>query len=396
MTASSGASGASRATPATGGASAARAIATIAANELRRTARDRTAMIFIVVLPVMIIVLIGTTFGDMEGFDVGVIDRDGTTASHDLVATLDSRDGLSLERFDSIDALRREVRTGAVAAGIVVPGGYGDALDRGGDATVELIADPTSSTAAAVQASVRAAVGDAAVQMAAVRGATDAGGLDPATAERQAAALAEDLPRAGVRSQPVDEGDTPELGSFDYTAPSNLVLFTFVNTVVVGSIIALERKQGITRRLLATPHGTGTILAGIGTAKLLFALLQSTLIVVIAAVFFDVGWGDPLGAVLLVVTFALVATAVGLLVGAVVSDPEQAQAAAVPIAIGLAMLGGCMWPLEIVPPVMRTIGHVAPHAWAMDGWIALVFEGEPAGAIATELAVLAAYAAVLG
>lgn len=382
MTAPSGASGASRATPATGGASAARAIATIAANELRRTARDRTAMIFIVVLPVMIIVLIGTTFGDMEGFDVGVIDRDGTTASHDLVATLDGRDGLSLERFDSIDALRREVRTGA--------------LDRGGDATVELIADPTSSTAAAVQASVRAAVGDAAVQMAAVRSATDAGGLDPATAERQAAALAEDLPRAGVRSQPVDEGDTPELGSFDYTAPSNLVLFTFVNTVVVGSIIALERKQGITRRLLTTPHGTGTILAGIGTAKLLFALLQSTLIVVIAAVFFDVGWGDPLGAGLLVVTFALVATAVGLLVGAVVSDPEQAQAAAVPIAIGLAMLGGCMWPLEIVPPVMRTIGHVAPHAWAMDGWIALVFEGEPAGAIATELAVLAAYAAVLG
>jgi ABC-2 type transport system permease protein len=174
------------------------------------------------------------------------------------------------------------------------------------------------------------------------------------------------------------------------------VLFTFVNTIVVGSLIALERKQGITRRMLATPHGTGTILAGIGAAKLLFALLQSALIVVVGAVVFDVGWGDPLGAALVGVLFALVATAVGLLVGATVSDPDQAQAVGIPVAIGLGMLGGCMWPLEVVPPVMRTIGHVAPHAWAMDAWIALIFEGEGVGAIAGELAVLAGYAVVLG
>jgi linearmycin/streptolysin S transport system permease protein len=100
--------------------------------------------------------------------------------------------------------------------------------------------------------------------------------------------------------------------------------------------------------------------------------------------------------VALVVVFAVVATAVGLLVGSTVGDPEQAQAVGVPIAIALGMLGGCMWPLEIVPPVMRTIGHVSPHAWAMDGWIALVFDREGVAGIATDLAVLAAFAIALG
>jgi ABC-2 type transport system permease protein len=373
-----------------------RAIGTIAALFLRRTVRDRVALFFIVALPVVIILIIGTTFGSMESFDVGVLDRDDTAASADLVATLDRGDAIGVERFDSLDELRREVRTGTLSAGLVVPDGYGAGLDRGDGATVELIADPTSASAAAVQAAVRAGVGDVGVQIAAARTAAEATGADEATAADQAGGLAEETPRAGVRTEPVDDGNDATLGSFDYTAPSNLVLFTFINTIVVGSFLARDRKQGITLRMLATPHGTGTILAGIGASVLAFSLLQSALILSIGGLVFGVAWGNPLGVALLVVLFAVVATAVGLVVGSTVSDPDQAQAAGVPIAIALGMLGGCMWPLEIVPPVMRMIGHVAPHAWAMDAWIALIFDREGVGGIAVELAVLAAFAVVLG
>lgn len=373
-----------------------RAIGTIAALFLRRTVRDRVALFFIVALPVVIILIIGSTFGSMESFDVGVLDRDGSEASADLVATLDRSDAIGVERFDSLDELRREVRTGTLSAGLVVPGGYGAGLGRGDGATVGLIADPTSASAAAVQAAVRAGVGDAGVQIAAARTAAEATGADEATAAEQTRRLAEGTPRAGVRTEPVDDGNDATLGSFDYTAPSNLVLFTFVNTIVVGSFLARDRKQGITLRMLATPHGTGTILAGIGASVLAFSLLQSALILGIGGLVFGVGWGDPLGVVPLVVLFAVVSTAVGLLVGSIVSDPEQAQAAGVPIAIALGMLGGCMWPLEIVPPVMRMIGHVAPQAWAMDGWIALIFDREGVGGIAVELAVLSTFAVVLG
>lgn len=375
---------------------AAGAVATIAGTELRRTSRDRVAMFFVVALPVIIIVIIGSVFGSSDSFELGVLDRDDTRASAALIDALDRRDGVGVRRYDSLDTLRRDIRTGSVAAGVVVPDGYGRDLDRGDDATLELIADPTTGSAAAVQATVRAAVGDEAVEVAAARVAAGAGGTDQAGAADEAARLADQMPAAGVSARSVDPGAGTSLGNFDYTAPSNLVLFTFINTIVVGSLIALERKQGITRRMLATPHGTGTILAGLGASKFLFALLQSALIIAIGAVVFGVGWGDPWAATLLVVMFALVATAVGLLVGATVSSPEQAGAIGVPVAVGLGMLGGCMWPLEIVPPAMRTIGHLSPHAWAMDGWIALVFDGGGIADVAVDLAVLTAYAIVLG
>jgi ABC-2 type transport system permease protein len=375
---------------------AARAIATIAGTSVRRTLRDRVALLFIVVLPIVIILIIGSTFGNMEGVDVGVVDLDGTDASRALVAELDGGDGIELEAFDSLDDMRREVRTGSSGAGLVIPAGYGAGLDRGDGATVELIADPTSASAAAVQATVRAAVGDAGVQIAAARTAAEATRTDQATATELAGRVSATLPQAGVRTEPVDDGEDVSLGSFAYTAPSNLVLFTFINTLVAGSLLAVERKQGITRRMLATPHGTGTILAGIGASVLLFSLVQAGIILAVGALVFGVGWGDPVGALLVTCLFAVVATAVGLLVGSVVRDPDQAQAAGVPIAIALGMLGGCMWPLEVVPSAMRAVGHLTPHAWAMDAWIALVFERQGVGGIAVELAALAGFAVVLG
>lgn len=375
----------------------ARTIATIARNELARSARDRTALFFIVVLPIVIIVVIGSTFGGDRTLEIGVVDRDGTEQSGRLVEALDRGSALDVTAYASEDTLRRDIRTGGLDAGVVVPAGYGADLDGGRDASVTMVADPTSTASASVQATVRAAIGDVSVDLAAGRAVAEASGgqVDAATATERAETIAAANPQIGVTSEQVDSGRST-LGSFDYTAPANLVLFTFVNTLVVGSMLALERRQGITRRMLASPHGTGTILTGIGASKFLFALLQSSLIIVVGAVLFGVDWGDPVGAALLVVLWAAVATAVGLLVGASVHDPDQAQAIGTPVAIGLGMLGGCMWPLEIVPPVMRTIGHLAPQAWAMDAWIALIFDGEGVGAIVPQLAVLVGFAVVLG
>jgi ABC-2 type transport system permease protein len=390
------AAGPERADAAVGRTGDLRAIATIAGIYLRLAARDRVALFFVLVLPVALITIIGSTFGGAPTIDVAVVDRDGTEASRALVTTVDGTEGVDVEIVDDDDTLRRDVRMGSVSAGLVVPAGYGAALAGGDDAVVRMVADPTSTSAAAVQATVRAAVGERAVVVAAGRAVA---GDDPeavAAATGTAADLADDVSRGEVVVVQSRDGDGVDLGAFDYTAPANLVLFTFVNTLVAGAMLATDRRQGITRRMLATPHGPGTILAGIGASKLLFALVQSALIVVVGAVVFGVDWGDPLGAALVVILFALVATGVGLFVGATVREPEQAQAVGTPVAIGLGMLGGCMWPLEIVPPIMQTIGHVTPQAWAMDAWIELIFDGAGVGGILVELTVLAVFALVLG
>ena len=110
---------------------------------------------------------------------------------------------------------------------------------------------------------------------------------------------------------------------------------------------------------------------------------------------FGVDWGDPGAALLLVTVFALVGTGVGMLLGAVLSNAEQATSIGPPVGIALGMLGGCMWPLAIVPEPMRVVGHLFPQAWAMDAFIALIARDAGLAGITRQLAVLAAFAAAL-
>jgi ABC-2 type transport system permease protein len=51
--------------------------------------------------------------------------------------------------------------------------------------------------------------------------------------------------------------------------------------------------------------------------------------------------------------------------------------------------------LVIVPPVMRSIGHGTPHAWAMDGFIELIARGGHTVSVLPEVAALTAFAVVL-
>ncbi|MGH4030404.1 hypothetical protein ACQB60_15850 [Actinomycetota bacterium Odt1-20B] len=51
-----------------------------------------------------------------------------------------------------------------------------------------------------------------------------------------------------------------------------------------------------------------------------------------------------------------------MLSGALFRTPEQLHAIGPAVGIGLGMLGGCAWPLIIVPRWLRAVGHAVPYA----------------------------------
>ena len=110
---------------------------------------------------------------------------------------------------------------------------------------------------------------------------------------------------------------------------------------------------------------------------------------------FGVDWGDPVGVTVLVGLIVLVSSGAGLLVGTMATSEEQALSIAIPVGVGLGMLGGCMWSLDIVGPLMRSVGHLAPHAWAMDAFQRLVLARDGVGRITKQLLVLAGFAVLL-
>jgi linearmycin/streptolysin S transport system permease protein len=330
---------------------------------------------------VVIIAIIGITFGDAasQRLPVGIADEGAGSLGDQLRAGLAASPALDARAYDDTDALRKAVRRGVVSAGVVLPAGYDQALRAGRAAEVTFVVDQTRPAPAPVRSAISAVVARQAAEVKAARFAAD---------------------NAGVGAGPGrgDHHRRPRGRAADRLQlhrPANLVLFVFITSLAGAAGLIEARRLGVIRRMLATPTTASTILFGEALSRFAVALLQGMIIFLVGWLVFGVDWGDPPAALLLVVTFALVGTGVGMLLGSVLRNAEQATSIGPPIGIALGMLGGCMWPLAIVPQPMRVVGHLFPQAWAMDAFIALIAKGATVSGIALQLAVLAAFAAVL-
>ena len=183
-------------------------------------------------------------------------------------------------------------------------------------------------------------------------------------------------------------------GRFDQSASTELVLFIFLNSLN-GAVWLIEtRRLGIARRMLSTPTGMRTIVAGELLGRLVVALLQAAIIVLGCVLFFGVNWGDPVAAFAVIVSFALVSTGAAVLLGSVCSSEQQAGPVAILLGLGLAALGGSMAPLEVFPPAARAIAHVTPQAWANGAFSKLVKHGGDLVSVLPQIGVLLGFAAV--
>jgi ABC-2 type transport system permease protein len=374
---------------------------TIAGNSMRRFLRDRTAVFFTLILPVLLIFIIGsaTSRFDDPTFPVGIVDKDSGPLGAELRRSLEREKTLELESLDDAESLAKLVRRGAMSAGIVLPRGYDENLRAGKRVRVELLVDQTKGFPAAVRSLVARAVAEQGAELQAASfaarhtGRPFAQGLAEA---RRTARLVSNV-SVGVKTETVGKAERqsylpPGVG---YQAPSNLLLFVFITSLAGSAVLIESRRLGVTRRMLGTPTASRTILAGETLSRFSTAAFQALFIFIVGTVLFGVSWGTPIGATLVIVLFVLVGTSVGMLFGTIFRTPEQAGAIGAPMGIAAGMLGGCMWPLEIVPKTMQQIGHIFPHAWAMDAWIELIGRGGGVGDVSRELAVLAGYVVVL-
>lgn len=367
---------------------------TIAFVALLRLIRDRSNIFFVFILPIGIIIIIGSQFGGGFTPTIGVVLEQGAgDLGEDLAISLEERDDVSVLRYADADAVVLAVERGTIQAAMVVPEGYAEAIRAGEVVDVGFYARPD---AAVYQTVVRAVVADQATLVRAALFAADE--VDVSFDDALAVAAAAETEVAGVVVVAERAGDPTfpsGLGQFDLGASSQLVLFMFL-TGLTGSVAIIEtRRLGVASRMLSTPTTAGTVVAGEGLGRFAVVMLQGLYILFATLLLFRVNWGDPLGAAAIMILFGGVSAGSAMLVGTLFSNDQQAGGIGVMAGLGIAALGGCMIPLELFSPTMQTVAHVTPHAWALDAFAVLVREGGTITDIVVELGVLAAYAVVL-
>jgi ABC-2 type transport system permease protein len=367
----------------------------VAAAELKRVTRDRTAVFFMVVLPILVILLIGVTTSSSTTIHVGLVPGQSATLATQLVSDIESDPAMTTQRFatraEGVDALRR----GEVEAVVVIPATLDADLRAGRTTAVPVLVPGSLETSQAAMTGVSSVVARHGAAVQAALFATAHSGLSFDQNLATTRSLQRQTPVVPVRTVVVNSKSNILPVGYSYSAPTMLVLFVFINAMAGGAAIIQTRRFGIFSRALAAPIRPRDLVLGEGLCYVALALLQALIIVGVGAVMFGVSWGNPVAAAALIVMWALVGTGAGMVSGTLFRTPEQATAIGPAVGIAFGMLGGCMWPLEIVPESVRLAGHATPHAWAVDAWVTLLSRGGGLADIAGYLAILAAYAVVL-
>jgi len=364
----------------------------IAAVNVRRLLRDRTGLFFVFVLPVILIVVLGTMYGGRVAPRMGIVATGSGPLGTELVDAI-RNGGLKLEIREPAteDELRAGVEDGRLEIGVILPAGYDATLRGGGVAQVVVLGQPESAVSALRQA-VDAAIAEQAAAVGAARLAVSRTGIPFDEALATARAIRAGMAGVTVAVEHIGEGIFPAgTGAFAPGAQSQVILFMFLTSMTAATQLILTRQLGVSRRMVAAPVRMATILVGETLGRFGVAMVQGLFIIALSALAFGVGWGDPLAAALVVVAFALVATGAAMVVGVFSNNPDQASALGVMAGMLLGALGGAMVPLEIFPEPAHTIAFVTPHAWAIQGLREVALRNGTIGDVLVELAVLALF-----
>ena len=172
-----------------------------------------------------------------------------------------------------------------------------------------------------------------------------------------------------------------------------VLFFTFLLT---GVSFLRERAQGTLERLLTTPVGRGDILAGYLLGFLLFAGIQSVVILFYTILALRI---DYQGSLWQIFVLLFVVTIGGVSLGIFISTFARNEFQVVQfipiILLPQIFLSGAVLPSEQLPGYFQAIGQVLPLTYAVDGLKAIMLDGATLGGIGKELAVLVGSAIVI-
>jgi ABC-2 type transport system permease protein len=350
-----------------------RAALLIAAKDLRQRLRDRSAIMVAVVVPLGLAFVFNATLGGIstEGvaFRYGVVDEDRSEISavfvDEVLPAVEEGGAIRVRSVPSDAEGRRSVEAGDLDALLVVPAGFGAAVEGSGAAEIRVVGDVDEPTAAQVARSIASTfVADLNAVRVAVATVADPHATDPAELD----ALVE---RAAAVATPVDVVDvtatTKELDVTTYYAAGMAVFFLFFTVQFGVASLLDERKDGTLSRLLAAPIGRSAILGGKLLTSFVIGTLSMATLIVATSLLLGADWGDGIGVALLVLSGVLAATGIMSIVATLAKTSEQAGNWQSIIAVVLGMLGGVFFPISQAPGFLPTLSLVTPQAWFLRG-----------------------------
>jgi ABC-2 type transport system permease protein len=349
------------------------ALLTLTLANIRSYVRDRAALFWTLAFPLVFIVMFGLIFqGGGARLTLGWADADNSPASARLRDAFAKQAGVTLVETSRQDALD-QMKIGKVDAVIAVPAGYGQALAAataaggGAPTSISIYTDPSRS----------ALVGEVYQAVGSVLGVVNLGGRPPLV---------------------VPDGQTfqtENLNAISYFVPSMLGLSVMQVGIFAAIPLVGDREKLILKRLAATPLRRWQLIGSNVLMRLLIALAQTVIIVVVGTAAFGV---QITGNLLVVAGFVMLGAVTFLSLGYVIASfantEDSANGMTSMIQFPMMFLSGAFFQIDQMPQFLQVVARAIPLTYLADALRQVMVGGAAFAPLWTCFLVLAAWLVV--
>lgn len=368
---------------------------TMTASDLRQRVRDRSVIIFALVVPLALMFVFNLTSGattdlTLKPVTVAISAPAGDTFAGAFATALGQvRDlDVTVEQVPA-DQARAEARSGKAALGVVVPAGFGAAVTQGEPAVV----DVTEGDSAGVESDILLSVMQGLLDHLSAGAVTAAAGAATGVPVDQLGTLAERA-TSGTPAITLTEGraSSEQLSSTGALVAGQAGLFLLF-TVGFGVLgLVAEREQGTMTRLRSMPMRPGLIVAAKGLVSYILGVVATGVLLTIGSLFFGVSFGSPVAVAALVLCVVAAGTSLMFIIARVARTGEQASIVQSILALVLGMAGGAFFPIAATGLADRMLG-LNPIA-AFTRGLGITSGGGGLGQIGVPVAIMLGFAVV--
>jgi ABC-2 type transport system permease protein len=180
----------------------------------------------------------------------------------------------------------------------------------------------------------------------------------------------------------------------DYFAPG-VVSFAImmVTTMITIILFVNERRNGTLQRLLVSPASESEIVVGYALAFAVIGIIQSIVVLIAAILFFDITIvGNIFLALMVILLLAFGHQGLGILLSAGARNELQAIQFIPLILFPSILLAGLFWPIESIPSYLQPLSYVIPLRYGIEAERSIMLRGWGIGEIWIDLLLLVLFA----
>jgi ABC-2 type transport system permease protein len=349
-----------------------RRIRAVVGKEAREVVRDPVTLGGALLMPLVMLFLFGYAISlDVEDVPLGVLDQDRTPASRALVDAFAASGYFALERSFLADGeIEEAFRRNRIKVALAVPPRFQAMLTRGEPAPVQVLVDGTFSATALLAASYAQVIA--------------------ATFHRE-----DRPPRVRVETR---VWYNPALSSANSVVPGlfGVILMAFPPLLTALSIVR-EKESGSIQQIFASPLAPAEFIAGKLLPYGLIAFLQILLVMGVGLAWFEVPFrGSPTFLLAAGLVYVFCTVGIGLLVSTVTRSQLAAMLLALIVTLMPSFLfSGFLFPIFTMPYVFQLYAQDFPASAFIELSRGIVLKGADLAELWPNLALLAAYTAVV-